>query len=130
MGEYTNYEACLKIISLMGLQLYDFDKASFEKFFNHILDELKPNFKYEKDLKQTCQILSAIASGNLEIFNQVISSTFPLFLTNTSETAKLKLLIMNLSFFFDSYIELFGKISHVSLKSRYQIINWPNTKMR
>ncbi|KOG98776.1 Met18p [Saccharomyces eubayanus] len=111
MGEYTNYEACLKIVSLMGLQLYDFDKVSFEKFFNHILDELKPNFRYEKDLKQTCQILSAIGSGKLEIFNEVISSTFPLFLNNTSETAKLKLLIMNLSFFFDSYIELFGKIS-------------------
>lgn len=98
MGQYTNYDACLKIINLMALQLYNFDKVSFEKFFTHVLDELKPNFKYEKDLKQTCQILSAIGSGNVEIFNKVISSTFPLFLINTSEVAKLKLLIMNFLF--------------------------------
>ena len=124
MGQYTNYDACLRILNLMGLQLYDFEKVSFEKFFTHVLDELKPNFEYEKDLKQTCQILSAIGSGNIEIFNEVVSSTFPLFLTNTSEIAKLKLLIMNLSFFFDSYIDLFGRISKESLKSSV-----PNNKM-
>lgn len=124
MGQYTNYDACLKIINLMALQLYNFDKVSFEKFFTHVLDELKPNFKYEKDLKQTCQILSAIGSGNVEIFNKVISSTFPLFLINTSEVAKLKLLIMNFSFFVDSYIDLFGRISKESLGTPV-----PNNKM-
>ncbi|CAI4064430.1 Met18p SKDI_09G0420 [Saccharomyces kudriavzevii IFO 1802] len=116
MVQYTNYEASLKIVNLMGLELYNFDKVSFQKFFTHVLDELKPNFKYEKNLKQTCQILSAIGSGNLEIFNQVISSTFPLFLANTSEVAKLKLLIMNLSFFFDAYIDLFGRVTEASLE--------------
>ena len=124
VGQYTNYDACLKIINLMALQLYNFDKVSFEKFFTHVLDELKPNFKYEKDLKQTCQILSAIGSGNVEIFNKVISSTFPLFLINTSEVAKLKLLIMNFSFFVDSYIDLFGRISKESLGTPV-----PNNKM-
>lgn len=124
MGQYTNYDACLKIVNLMALQLYNFDKVSFENLFTHILDELKPNFQYEKNLKQTCQILSAIGSGNVEIFNKVISSAFPLFLINTSEISKLKLLIMNFSFFVDSYIDLFGKISKESLE-----VPVPNNKM-
>lgn len=130
VGQYTNYDACLKIINLMALQLYNFDKVSFEKFFTHVLDELKPNFKYEKDLKQTCQILSAIGSGNVEIFNKVISSTFPLFLINTSEVAKLKLLIMNFSFLLTRTLICLEEHLKNRWEHRCQIIKWLNTKTR
>ncbi|EDO18263.1 hypothetical protein Kpol_1039p12 [Vanderwaltozyma polyspora DSM 70294] len=102
------YILALSVIKSLSSALLNFEISAFEKFYKHIFEELKPNFSNNKDLKQSCTILAAIASTSQEAFNPVIKSVLPLFLTNTSEVSKLKLILMNLSFFFDSYISVYG----------------------
>lgn len=116
-----NYQVSLDVIKELASALSEFDMSAFEKFFLHILDELKPNFKYNKDLKQSSKILSAISSANTNTFNRVISGTFPLFMNNTSEIPQLKLMIMNLSFFFDAYINVFGLVSIDEIKTQVTV---------
>ncbi|QLQ78942.1 hypothetical protein HG537_0B02890 [Torulaspora globosa] len=104
----NNYQEALNVMKSLSYELITFDEKAFEKFFGHIYDELKPNFTHEKDLKQSCSILASIGSANVTAFNRVIENSLPLFLNNTSATAKLKLIIMNLSFFFKAYTEVFN----------------------
>ncbi|CCE63621.1 hypothetical protein TPHA_0F01360 [Tetrapisispora phaffii CBS 4417] len=107
-SDVSNYQLAINIVISLARVLSEFDINAFNKFFNYILGELKPNFKYNKDLKQSSTVLSALGSVNAQSFNKVITNSLPLFLQNTSETNQLKLIIMNLSFFFDSYIAVYG----------------------
>lgn len=107
-SKVSNYQLALDVVRSLAFELVNFDESAFDKFFSHIFEELKPNFTYEKDLKQSCNVLAAIASANVITFNKVIGTSLPLFLENTSAIPKLKLVIMNLSFFFDAYISVFS----------------------
>lgn len=111
----SNYQVALDVMKSLAFELEAFDDDEFEKFFYHVFEELKPNFTYDKDLKQSCNILASIASANLITFNKVITETLPLFLENTSEIPKLKLLLMNLSFFLDAYVNVFGETKKETL---------------
>lgn len=106
--QINNYQLALDIITSLARSLVEFDEHAFNKFFLHIFEELKPNFTYDKNLKQSCNVLASIASANPITFDKVITVTLPLFLEDTSEIPKMKLLIMNLSFFFDAYINVFS----------------------
>lgn len=108
-SESDNYQLSLTVIRSIGQTLLQFDEKAFDKFFSHILEEVKPNFVYEKDLKQTCCILGSIASVSDITFDKVVTASLPLFFKNSSDISKLKLEIMNLSFFFDAYIKVFGQ---------------------
>ena len=102
----SNYRLSLDVLRSVAKQLVGLDKAIFVTYATHIIEELKPNFQYTKDLRQSCGVLAAIGSANLVAFNEIIDQTLPLFLENTSEISKLKLMLLNLSFFLDSYITL------------------------
>lgn len=106
----SNYKLSLEVLRALALKLVLLDEAAFTKYVTHILEELKPNFTYSKDLRQSCDILSSIGSANLATFNKVIDLTLPLFLENTTEISKLKLILLNLSFFLDSYIKISNEI--------------------
>ncbi|KAL3241153.1 Met18p [Nakaseomyces bracarensis] len=112
----SNYQTALEVLKILAVELEQFDQNAFVKYFNYILEELKNNFKYQKDMKQSCNILASIASANEYTFNVVISGTLPLFVENTSETTKLKYLIMNLSFFFSAYMNVFGTATKETLE--------------
>ncbi|QLL31428.1 hypothetical protein HG536_0B02910 [Torulaspora globosa] len=114
----NNYQEALNVMKSLSYGLITFDGIAFEKFFGHIYEELKPNFTHDKDLKQSCCILASIGSANVDTFNKVIESSLPLFLSNTSATAKLKLIIMNLSFFFKAYAEVFNTMDSSDEKIR------------
>lgn len=105
----NNFQIALNVITELSLKLVEFDKLAFTEFANQIIDDLRLNFQHEKDLRQSCCILAAIGSANLETFNKIIEDCLPLFFINTNEIPKLKLLLMNLSFFLDSYIRIFGE---------------------
>lgn len=122
-SEVSNYQLAQDLVRSLACELVNFDESAFDKFFSYIFEELKPNFTYEKDLKQSCNILAAIASANIITFNKVIGTSLPLFLENTSAIPKLKLIIMNLSFFFDAYISVFNVSDNTST---YEI---PNNKL-
>lgn len=111
----NNYQAALDVVRSLTYQIINFDETTFENFFEHINEELKPNFTYDKDLKQSCCILASMASASVNAFNKVIEQALPLFLENTSATAKLKLIIMNLSFFFKAYTDIFSEEDSVSM---------------
>lgn len=102
----SNYQLSLDVLRALANQLIALDEIAFNKYVNHILEELKPNFEFTKDLRQSCSIMAAIGSANLVAFNKVIDLTLPLFLENTTEISKLKLMLLNLSFFLDSYIKV------------------------
>ena len=102
----SNYQLSLDILRALAYHLVEFDESAFNKFVTHILDELKPNFEFTKDLRQSCNTLAAIGSANLFTFNKVIDLSLPLFLENTTEISKLKLMLLNLSYFLDSYIKV------------------------
>lgn len=104
----NNYQAALDVIKCCTFQLISFDEGAFDAFFSHVFEELKPNFAYDKDLRQSCSILASIGSASPITFDKVIANTLPLFLKNSLETAKLKLCMMNLSFFLESYITVFN----------------------
>ncbi|CAR24993.1 Met18p [Lachancea thermotolerans CBS 6340] len=112
--EFNNYEESLRIITSISAQLLNLKEGAFDKFQSHIFDELEPNFKYEKDLKQSSAILAAVARTNVTSFNKVMDDVLKLFFDNVSDldVNKLKLLILNLSFFFDAYIEVFSPYSN------------------
>ncbi|CAL9727846.1 DNA repair/transcription protein Met18p/MMS19 [Monosporozyma unispora] len=107
----SNYHTALHVVRSIALKLVEFDLDSFNKFATHILAELSPNFIHSKDLKQSCGILSSIASANPITFDIIIENALPLFLVNSTEIPKLKLLLMNLSFFLDAYMVVFGQTS-------------------
>lgn len=109
------YQLSLKVMKALFSTLIDYDLQSFEKAFFHILDELKSNFKYDKNLKQSCNLLASIASINFNAFNIVVRSSLPLFMENTGDLSKLKLIIMNLSFFFQAYVDVFeeNNLGHI-----------------
>ena len=104
----NNYQTALNVIRSMSLKLVQFDQSQFDTFLTHVLTELTPNFVHSKDLKQSCGILSSIGSANEIAFNVVIERVLPLILVKSTEISKLKLLLMNLSFFLDSYMIVFG----------------------
>ncbi|CCH62198.1 hypothetical protein TBLA_0G02600 [Henningerozyma blattae CBS 6284] len=108
VADLSPHQLALNVMKALSVTLLNYNEEAYDKFFKHVLDELKPNFTYNKDLKQSCSLLAAIASASIETFNKVIKETVPLFLEETSELEKLKLIIMNLSFFFDAYINVFG----------------------
>ena len=100
----------MQVLTSISSQLIQYEESAFEKFYSHVFDELKPNFTYEKDLKQSCGIFSAIASVNVVTFNKVLSGVLPLFFENTNDmdVNKQKLLLLNLSFLFEAYTRVFG----------------------
>ncbi|KAG0667852.1 hypothetical protein C6P45_005266 [Maudiozyma exigua] len=102
----SNYHLSLDILRALAYQLVELDESAFNKYVVHILDELKPNFEFTKDLRQSCNTLAAIGSANLITFNKVVDLALPLFLENTTEISKLKLMLLNLSYFLDSYIKV------------------------
>ena len=108
--EFDNYEDSLSVLTSLSTQLVGYKEGAFDKFYRHIFEELKPNFKYEKDLKQSSATLSAIAKANPVTFEKVLSDVLTLFFqdVNNLDVNKLKLLILNLSFFFDAYIRVFN----------------------
>lgn len=105
----NNFQISLNVITELSLKLILFDRKLFDEFANNIIDDLRLNFQHEKDLRQSCCILAAIGGANLESFNKMIEDCLPLFFMNTDEIPKLKLLLMNLSFFLDSYMKIFGE---------------------
>ncbi|CCK73044.1 Met18p KNAG_0M01910 [Huiozyma naganishii CBS 8797] len=105
----NNYQTALDVIRTLSRVLQQFNDKVFDTFFTHALEDLKPNFDLGKSLKQSCAIFSAIGSSNKATFDKTIESVLPLFLVNTTEVPKLKLLLMNLSFFLGSYIQVFGE---------------------
>lgn len=107
----SNYHTALHVVRSISLKLVEYDLAAFNAFVIHILSELKPNFVHGKDLKQSCGVLSSIGSANSITFDIIIENVLPLFLVNSTEIPKLKLLLMNLSFFLDSYMVVFGQTS-------------------
>ncbi|GAV56064.1 hypothetical protein ZYGR_0AZ02360 [Zygosaccharomyces rouxii] len=109
ISEADNYQLSVNIMRSIASALLQFDEKAFDKFLSHIVEEVKPNFTYEKDLKQTCCLLGSIASANEQIFNKVVTLVLPLFFKNSPDLSKLKLEIMNFSFFFDAYIRVFGE---------------------
>ncbi|SCW02011.1 LAFE_0E12178g1_1 [Lachancea fermentati] len=111
--EFNNYTASLDTINSIACRLFDYERSAFDKFHQHVFEELKPNFKYEKDLRQSCAILSAVSRVNAIVFDVVMSDVLKLLLTNSSDldVGKQKLLILNLSFFFDAYIAVFSEVS-------------------
>lgn len=108
--EFDNYQDSLWVLTSISSRLIQYEESAFEKFYSHVFDELKPNFTYEKDLKQSCGIFSAIASVNVVTFNKVLSGVLPLFFENTNDmdVNKQKLLLLNLSFLFEAYTRVFG----------------------
>ncbi|SMN18636.1 similar to Saccharomyces cerevisiae YIL128W MET18 DNA repair and TFIIH regulator, required for both nucleotide excision repair (NER) and RNA polymerase II (RNAP II) transcription [Maudiozyma saulgeensis] len=112
----SNYQLSLDVLRALADQLVLLDETAFNKYVNHILEELKPNFEFTKDLRQSCSIMAAIGSANLIAFNKVIDLTLPLFLENTTEISKLKLMLLNLSFFLDSYIKITKHLSDNEIK--------------
>ena len=105
----NNYQTALNVIRSMSLKLVEFDISEFNNFVTHVLTELTPNFTHSKDLKQSCGILSYIGCANEVAFNIIIEKALPLILIKSTEISKLKLLLMNLSFFLDSYMIVFGQ---------------------
>ncbi|KAK5780436.1 hypothetical protein RI543_002194 [Arxiozyma heterogenica] len=105
----NNYQTALNVIRLMSLKLVEFDMSKFINFISHVFTELTSNYVHSKDLKQSCGILSSIGSANEAAFNIVIERALPLILIKSTEISKLKLLLMNLSFFLDSYMNVFGQ---------------------
>lgn len=112
VSETDNYQLSMNVMKSIGGALLKFEEKAFDKFFSHIVEELKPNFTYEKDLKQTCCLLGSIASANEQTFDKVVTVALPLFFKDSLELSKLKLEIMNFSFFFDAYMTVFGKATN------------------
>lgn len=108
-SETDNYQLSVNVMRSIANALLKFDEKAFEKFLSHIVEEVKPNFTYEKDLKQTCCLLGSIASATQQTFDRVVALVLPLFFKNSPDLSKLKLEIMNFSFFFDAYIGVFGE---------------------
>ncbi|AMD19688.1 HCL463Cp [Eremothecium sinecaudum] len=108
---YNNYDTALSVLGAIAKRLLDFDEASFDKFYSHVFEELKPNFAYDRELKQSCGILSHIAAVDTRTFDKVMDTVLPLFFNNAEELdiQKQRLMILNLSFFFDAYITVFGE---------------------
>lgn len=123
----SNYNSALHVIRSISLRLVEHDLDGFNKFATHILAELSPNFVHSKDLKQSCGILSSIASANEATFNVMIENSLPLFLVNSTEIPKLKLLLMNLSFFLDAYMVVFGQTQ--SGESDKEPVTVPHNKL-
>lgn len=109
ISEADNYQLSVNLMRSIANALETFDEKAFDKFLEHILEEVTPNFTYEKDLKQTCSLLGSIASANEHIFNKVVKLVLPLFFKNSPDLSKLKIEIMNFSFFFDAYITVYGE---------------------
>lgn len=107
----SNYHTALHVVRSISLKLVEYDLAAFNTFVTHIISELRPNFVHGKDLKQSCGVLASIGSANTITFDIIIENVLPLFLVNSTEIPKLKLLLMNLSFFLDSYMVVFGQTS-------------------
>ncbi|SCU86416.1 LAME_0D06040g1_1 [Lachancea meyersii CBS 8951] len=110
--DFNNYEDSLKVLTAISAQLISYKASAFDSFYVYILDELKPNFKNEKDLKQSCSILSAIAKANLDTLKKVLADVLDLIFQDLSDldVNKQKLLILNLSLFFDAYIDVYQKL--------------------
>ncbi|AAS53057.2 AER377Cp [Eremothecium gossypii ATCC 10895] len=109
--QFDNYREALETVRLIASKLLHLDMGAFDKFRTHVFDDLKSNFAYEKELKQSCGILSSIASVNRIAFDRVMDKVLPLFFGTQQDLdiSKQRLLILNLSFFFDAYIKVFGE---------------------
>ncbi|SCU84680.1 LAMI_0C08460g1_1 [Lachancea mirantina] len=110
-NEVNNYETSLQVVAAISNQLIQFNEATFDKFHAHVFDELQVNFEQQTNLKQSCAILATLAGVNADTFNKVMSKIPKLLFENMSnmDLTKEKLLILNLSFFFDAYIKVFGE---------------------
>ncbi|BAO41828.1 MMS19 nucleotide excision repair protein [Kluyveromyces marxianus] len=123
---FNNYASSLSVITSLSLKLILLDEHAFDKFFMHIFDEIIPNFKQNKDLKQCCDLLASISKVNLLTFNKVIKKIFPvLFMEKDLDVTKQKLLLLNLAPFFDAYISvstLVGEeVSQFSVKNELRV---------
>ncbi|AGO14171.1 AaceriAER377Cp [[Ashbya] aceris (nom. inval.)] len=109
--QFDNYREALATVGMIASKLLELDIGAFDKFRTHVFEELKSNFAYEKELKQSCGILSSIASVNRIAFDRVMDKVLPLFFgaQHDLDISKQRLLILNLSFFFDAYIKVFGE---------------------
>lgn len=108
--DFNNYEDALSVLGTISEKLITFEEAAFDRFLIHIFDDLMITFKQEKDMRQTCDILSSIAAANLTTFNKVLTKALPVLLDNKDlDLNKQKLLLLNLSSFFVAYIKVFGE---------------------
>ncbi|SCV05453.1 LANO_0H07822g1_1 [Lachancea nothofagi CBS 11611] len=118
--EFDNYEDSLRVLTALSAQLIGYKEGAFDKFRNHIFDELKPNFRYEKDLKQSCAVLSAMSKVNTVTFEKILSDVLVLFFQDVNDLNlnKQKLLMLNLSSFFDAYIEVFRENNNTQVSKK------------
>ncbi|KAH3901317.1 Met18p SCDLUD_002808 [Saccharomycodes ludwigii] len=108
---FNNYQDALGVIQSLSGKLYELGDFPFDKFLKQAFDDLQQNFVHEKDLRQSCGILSSIASTNEDCFNKVLKIILPVFFDD-NELSDLnlhsqKLLMLNLSFFLTSYCNVF-----------------------
>lgn len=111
-SDFNNYHDFLSVISSISLQLISFQESEFDKFFHHIFGELEPNFRSERNINQTCGILSTVASIDNITFEKVINKVLPLIFENCNDStlSKQKIFMLNLSFFLDAYINVFNRV--------------------
>ena len=103
------YSLSLDVMEAIATRLIEINPFVFDRFTHEIVDDLKQNFTYSRNLKQTCQLLAIISSVNLTTFNTVIDACLPLFLQYTQEVDKVRLILLNLSYFVEAYIKIIHK---------------------
>ncbi|SCU94250.1 LAFA_0F20736g1_1 [Lachancea sp. 'fantastica'] len=118
-GEFNNYTDSLEILRAIAIQLSSYKESAFDTCYAYILDELKPNFENERDLRQSCAILSSIAKANSVTLEKVLADVLKLVFRDGGDidVNKQKVMILNLSFFFDAYIEVYREVDQPCDKS-------------
>lgn len=109
-SSFSNYADSLSVITTISAKLISFEESAFDKFLSHVFEEFIPNFEQGKDLKQSCDILSSMANVNLITLDKVLKKILPLFFNEKLlDVSQQKLLLLNLTPFFNAYIKIFGE---------------------
>ncbi|CEP62136.1 Met18p LALA0_S04e08658g [Lachancea lanzarotensis] len=108
-AEFNNYADSLEILRAIAIQLLSYKESAFDTFYSYILDELKPNFENDRDLKQSCAILSTLAKANTVSLEKVLADVLGLIFHDVGDldVNKQKVMILNLSFFLGAYTEVY-----------------------
>ena len=121
----NNYQECINVVvALCKKFLEQKNGENFDIILKKIYQDLENNFINGKNLKQSCGILSSLSSIDETSFNKVMEKVMPLFFDEKKlqesqsdvNLEQMKLLLLNLSFFFDSYTTVFNDKSEPSPK--------------
>ncbi|KAL6948683.1 hypothetical protein ACO0QE_001156 [Hanseniaspora vineae] len=121
----NNYQECINVVlALCRKFLEQKNGETFDIILKKIFQDLENNFINGKNLKQSCGILSSISLIDETSFSKVMKKVMPLFFNEKKvqesqsdvNLEQMKLLLLNLSFFFDSYITVFNDESAPSPK--------------